>query len=87
MTRAHPARCLASLGVATLLLTASDAPSSAAERDRGPAVALKRGGAGLRLLLFCEEGLAVIKEGDDRYRRSGLYWDHQEFGGHRYRPP
>lgn len=28
----------------------------------------------------------VIKSVDDRYRRSGLYWDHQEFGGHYYRP-
>jgi uncharacterized protein (DUF608 family) len=33
-----------------------------------------------------EEGLAVIKTVNDRYRRSGLYWDHQEFGGHYYRP-
>jgi hypothetical protein len=33
-----------------------------------------------------EEGKAVIKAIDDRYRRAGLYWDHQEFGGHYYRP-
>ncbi len=33
-----------------------------------------------------EEGKAVVKSVDDRYRTSGLYWDHQEFGGHYYRP-
>lgn len=33
-----------------------------------------------------EEGERVIKEVDDRYRKAGLYWDHQEFGGHYYRP-
>ncbi len=33
-----------------------------------------------------DEGLKVIKSVDDRYRNSGLYWDHQEFGGHYYRP-
>ena len=33
-----------------------------------------------------EEGKKVIKAVDDRYRRDGLYWDHQEFGGHYYRP-
>jgi len=33
-----------------------------------------------------EDGLKVIKGVDDRYRKSGLYWDHQEFGGHYYRP-
>lgn len=32
------------------------------------------------------EALRVIKSVDDRYRRAGLYWDHQEFGGHYYRP-
>ena len=32
------------------------------------------------------EGEEVIRTVDDRYRRSGLYWDHQEFGGHYYRP-
>lgn len=32
------------------------------------------------------EGKAVIKAVDERYRKSGLYWDHQEFGGHYYRP-
>ncbi len=33
-----------------------------------------------------DEGLQVIKTVDDRYRRTGLYWDHQEFGGHYFRP-
>jgi len=33
-----------------------------------------------------EEGLKVIKSVDDRYRKAGLYWDHQEFGGHYFRP-
>lgn len=33
-----------------------------------------------------DDGLKVIKSVDDRYRKSGLYWDHQEFGGHYYRP-
>lgn len=33
-----------------------------------------------------DEGFAVIKAVDDRYRKAGLYWDHQEFGGHYYRP-
>jgi hypothetical protein len=33
-----------------------------------------------------EEGEKVIRTVDERYRRSGLYWDHQEFGGHYYRP-
>ncbi len=33
-----------------------------------------------------EEGMEIIKAVDDRYRKSGLYWDHQEFGGHYYRP-
>ena len=32
------------------------------------------------------DGEKVIKTVDDRYRDSGLYWDHQEFGGHYYRP-
>ncbi len=35
---------------------------------------------------MCEEGFAVIKAVDDRYRKAGLYWDHQEFGGHYFRP-
>lgn len=33
-----------------------------------------------------EDALKVIKTVDDRYRKAGLYWDHQEFGGHYYRP-
>ena len=33
-----------------------------------------------------EDGEKVIKTVDERYRNSGLYWDHQEFGGHYYRP-
>jgi len=33
-----------------------------------------------------EDGLKLIKAVDDRYRKSGLYFDHQEFGGHYYRP-
>jgi uncharacterized protein (DUF608 family) len=32
------------------------------------------------------DGEKVIKTVNDRYRDSGLYWDHQEFGGHYYRP-
>lgn len=35
---------------------------------------------------FVEEAMAVIREVDDRQRKAGLYWDHQEFGGHYYRP-
>ncbi len=33
-----------------------------------------------------EDALKVIKGVDDRYRKAGLYFDHQEFGGHYYRP-
>lgn len=32
------------------------------------------------------DGLKVIKGVDDRYRKAGLYFDHQEFGGHYFRP-
>ncbi|MEI6133144.1 MAG: GH116 family glycosyl hydrolase [Bacillota bacterium] len=32
------------------------------------------------------EGLAVIKNVDDRHRKNGMYFDHPEFGGHYYRP-
>lgn len=32
------------------------------------------------------EGLAVTKNVDTRYRKNGLYWNHQEFGGHYFRP-
>lgn len=41
------------------------------------------------LLLYegmVEEAGKVIKTVDERYRKAGLYWDHQEFGGHYYRP-
>ncbi|TAH25247.1 MAG: hypothetical protein EAZ07_07580 [Cytophagales bacterium] len=34
---------------------------------------------------FYKESLQVIKTVDDRYRRSGRYFDHQEFGGHYFR--
>jgi len=33
-----------------------------------------------------EEGLKVIQGVDRRYRKAGLYFDHQEFGGHYLRP-
>lgn len=33
-----------------------------------------------------DEGLMVAKNVDDRYRRWGIYWDHQEFGGHDFCP-
>jgi len=33
-----------------------------------------------------DEGLAVLTTVDDRYRRAGRYFDHQEFGGHYFRP-
>lgn len=32
------------------------------------------------------DGLKVIRNVDDRYRKNGMYWDHQEFGGHYFRP-
>lgn len=35
---------------------------------------------------YYSQGLEVIKEVDNRYRKANLYWDHQEFGGHYYRP-
>ncbi len=35
---------------------------------------------------FYREGMEVVKAVDDRYRKNGLYWDHQEFGGHYFRP-
>ena len=34
---------------------------------------------------FVEDGFQVVKNVDDRYRRFGMYWDHQEFGGHYFR--
>lgn len=33
-----------------------------------------------------KEALDVIKTVDTRYRKTGRYWDHQEFGGHYFRP-
>ena len=33
-----------------------------------------------------DEGLMVIKNVDDRYRKNGMYFDHQEYGGHYFRP-
>lgn len=33
-----------------------------------------------------EEGVEVVRHVDNRYRSYGMYWDHQEFGGHYYRP-
>ena len=33
-----------------------------------------------------DEGLMVVRNVDTRYRNWGMYWDHQEFGGHYYRP-
>ncbi|MDZ7725342.1 MAG: GH116 family glycosyl hydrolase [candidate division KSB1 bacterium] len=33
-----------------------------------------------------DEAMSVIKTVDDRYRDNGLYFDHQEFGGHYFRP-
>ncbi len=35
---------------------------------------------------FYKEGLEVAKTVNTRYRKASLYWDHQEFGGHYYRP-
>lgn len=33
-----------------------------------------------------EEAICVVKNVDDRYRHWGMYWDHQEYGGHYFRP-
>jgi uncharacterized protein (DUF608 family) len=35
---------------------------------------------------FYEEAIEVIRTVDRRYRENGLYWSHQEFGGHYLRP-
>lgn len=32
-----------------------------------------------------EQAMDVIRTVDTRYRKNGLYWDHQEFGGHYFR--
>jgi hypothetical protein len=34
---------------------------------------------------FVEEAMRIIRLVDGRYRRAGLYWNHQECGGHYYR--
>lgn len=33
-----------------------------------------------------EQGVKVIRTVNNRYKKAGLYWDHQEYGGHYYRP-
>jgi uncharacterized protein (DUF608 family) len=33
-----------------------------------------------------KQGLEVTRNVDDRYRKAGMYFDHQEFGGHYFRP-
>ncbi len=33
-----------------------------------------------------DEAIQVVKTVNDRYRNNGLYFDHQEFGGHYFRP-
>lgn len=33
-----------------------------------------------------EEAYELIRNVDERHRRWGMYWDHQEFGGHYFRP-
>jgi non-lysosomal glucosylceramidase len=33
-----------------------------------------------------DDGIAVAKNVNARYRKNGLYWNHQEFGGHYFRP-
>jgi uncharacterized protein (DUF608 family) len=33
-----------------------------------------------------DEALEIVACVDRRYRHSGMYWDHQEFGGHYFRP-
>ena len=35
---------------------------------------------------FNEDALEVIGNVDARHRKWGIYWDHQEFGGHYFRP-
>lgn len=35
---------------------------------------------------FVKQGLELINNVDKRYRKAGMYWSHQEFGGHYYRP-
>jgi non-lysosomal glucosylceramidase len=33
-----------------------------------------------------EDAFEIIRNVDDRHRKWGMYWDHQEFGGHYFRP-
>ncbi len=33
-----------------------------------------------------DDGLMIVRNVDERYRRWGMYWDHQEYGGHYFRP-
>lgn len=33
-----------------------------------------------------DEAVCVIENVDNRYRHWGMYWDHQEYGGHYFRP-
>lgn len=35
---------------------------------------------------FVEQANTIIKAVDHRYKKAGLYWNHQEYGGHYYRP-
>lgn len=35
---------------------------------------------------FPDEAASIVQTVDDRYRKNGLYWNHQEFGGHYFRP-
>jgi uncharacterized protein (DUF608 family) len=48
-------------------------------------------GVELEFAAFClyeglvDEGLKVVRNVDERYRRNGMYFDHQEFGGHYFR--
>jgi hypothetical protein len=32
------------------------------------------------------KAMAIVRTVDERYRKNGLYFDHQEFGGHYFRP-
>ena len=34
----------------------------------------------------CAEAEMIVRNVDERHRRWGMYWDHQEFGGHYFRP-
>ncbi len=49
-------------------------------------------GVELGFAAFCiyeglaQEGLKLVRTVDERYRKNGMYFDHQEFGGHYFRP-